>query len=207
MSTLTLPGTFTVTLAPKDIPLDEATDTRELTVTFDDPPDDPRAAAAARIRENKLIDPITFRKHWEIAAIDTADDTLARLKRAIAGLDKTTADALGEQTDTPTTTYTLYLYDPADAEWAPGKLVATKPMVDEWRTEYDRLCEQTPVGAADRRIAHEAVVRTVVDRATDPDADTIRTAYDSSFAMHNAFIDTALANLDRVVDHTRRLTA
>lgn len=200
--------TFEIVLAPNGVSVDDASDTRRFIVTFDETPTDNRQAAVDHIRDEELIDPVTFRKYWDVAAVvPITTEPLAGLKEAILDLDDETREELADQARTPVTRQVYHIYRPGTDTWEISRLVVPKTTLDTWLIAYRRLCNQhSIIDTADTRIIHEAILRTVVDCASSPDAATIRDELDTMPGVHHHFFQTAIDHSDRVVEYVRRLS-
>lgn len=189
--------TYRVILAPEDIPLEEAEETRMFSFEVcGDPPEDVYAEAERRAVEDGHIDAWAFRRYWEVAQVSRASDTPDdQLRDAIASTPTQLVPAqLMYQT------IAVHLRRPEG--WAQGHILVPSRLYDKyhnWRHELQQL--NPSVGTATDRVLDDAIVRAVA--TVEPQ---LHERFDSSpLQAQEEFVRVAIRNERQVVGEVRAL--
>ncbi len=200
---------YEITLIPKGVPPEEATDTRTYTFTSSDETDNLVNDALTHIQDNESLDNWALRNHWEILNITrTKDDSETDTSALPAAPAEQIHDALHACSYTSSalarsyTSISVTIKNPRTNQWNPTTLAIhpqTRRQFHDMRRDLTK--NHAAVANAKSRIVHEAMIHVAADvkpsLAAEFDNDPL-TAQDE-------FVQIALAHPNKLLNEIQQL--
>lgn len=201
-------GEYEITLIPKGVSPEEATDTRTYTFTPSDGQDDLVNDALTYIQDHESLDNWALRNHWEILTITRVDEDDADTSSPPPAPAEQIHDALHACSYTSSalarsyTSVTITIKNPRTDQWHPTTLAIqphTKQQFYDMRRDLTQ--NHAAVANANSRVLHEAMVHVAADvkpsLASEFDNDPL--------TAQEEFVQISLAHRAKLLDRIRRI--